>query len=184
MRIETERLLIRSIVREDETDYFEIFGNPAISKYDDFLPCDPAEAKADIIRILTNYALNSTEQEYAVELKNAHKVIGVLSFHLKDGFTYIGYHFNESYHGKGYATESLWGFLPWLIDTLHLEIRAVVDPENEASIHVLEKLGFQFFKSQQEGSKTKPVKHELVFRLPTHAEVYINRKRSMKGAQV
>ena len=59
----------------------------------------------------------------------------------------VGFALISSVHGKGYATEALGAVLAWA-DT-HLPSRrtvALVDQENVASIHVLEKFAYRAFE--------------------------------------
>jgi [ribosomal protein S5]-alanine N-acetyltransferase len=169
MNLETERLFIRSIKPEDQADYFEIFSNPAIAKFDDFpLTIDLADAVNDMARIRENYATHSGDQEYAVVLKEESKLVGVLAYRIEDAFVYVGYHFNAAYHGRGYATEAMRAFLPWLIATERMEIRAAVDPQNHPSIKVLEKLGFQYIEMRNAHlSRGDGEDEELIYGLQT-----------------
>jgi [ribosomal protein S5]-alanine N-acetyltransferase len=60
-----------------------------------------------------------------------------------DGKIVIGYSLLDQFHGKGYATEALGGFLEWVKP--HATLRKVVAdtfPHLTASIRVLEKNGF------------------------------------------
>lgn len=60
-----------------------------------------------------------------------------------------GYIFNESFWGQGYASEALAAFLKihWqrvtTDPTLPQEVSARVDPDNPASVRVLQKCGFR-----------------------------------------
>jgi len=60
-----------------------------------------------------------------------------------DGTIVIGYSLLDQFHGKGYATEALRGFLDWAKPDPRLR-RVVADtyPHLAASIRVLEKCGF------------------------------------------
>ena len=163
MKIETERLLIRELEEKDESDYFEIFGNPAISKYDDFTPIKETEAEQNIKDIIEAYKTESSEKEYGVELKSEKKIIGVLYLNLENGSWFTGYHFNEKYHGKGYAAEAVSAFLNDLGKRSAREIRAIVDPENRPSIKLLEKLSFELME-QKSREKEGKVIHECFYR--------------------
>lgn len=165
MNLETERLLIRSIHREDRLDYFEIFGNPAIAQFDDFpLTMDLEDAYNDMARIQQNYVTHSGDQEYAAVLKEEGKLIGVLAYHIEEAVAFVGYHFNESYHGQGFATEALRAFLPWLAATEQKEIHAAVDPQNQPSIRVLQKLGFTYFETRNNPHSQGDVEEELIYK--------------------
>lgn len=55
----------------------------------------------------------------------------------------MGFCFNESAWGHGYATEAAQALLQWAFDSLDLNrVQAETDTRNIASARVLEKLGF------------------------------------------
>jgi RimJ/RimL family protein N-acetyltransferase len=69
--------------------------------------------------------------------------VGACGLPDKDGKIMIGYSLLDHYHGKGYATEALSGFLGWAKQ--HPDLRKVIAdtfPHLPASIRVLEKNGF------------------------------------------
>lgn len=164
LMIKTHRLTIRRLDLSDCDDYFEIFGNPAIARYDDFDPITAAETRANIELIIDRYHRNDNDLEFGVELRDEKKVVGVLALLLEADAVYIGFHFNERYQGRGLASEAVAAFLPWLQKTYPLPVKAVTDPDNHASMRVLEKMGFRLEKrvTKREGSR---VVRELQFEL-------------------
>lgn len=160
--INTERLKIRKFNLNDHTDYYEIFGNPVIAKFDDFEPITKEQAIVDVKCLIENYNNSNPEElEFAVELLVEKKVIGVMTIKFKEDGIYIGYHFNEKYHDKGFALEATQSFIPWLKKEYNKKIRAVTDPENVPSIKLLNKLGFHF-----DGPITTNSIKEFKFSLP------------------
>jgi ribosomal-protein-alanine N-acetyltransferase len=148
----TFRLSLRKFTSHDARDYFQIFSNPNICKFDDFDPITLDRARADVGKIVDNYAaanciINDGENEYAVELKSRRKVIGVLFAKQEQGSIYVGYHFNEKFHGKGYALEAMTAFIFWLHKNTGREILAVTDTRNERSINLLLNIGFEFVRT-------------------------------------
>ncbi len=69
--------------------------------------------------------------------------VGACGLPDEEGKIVIGYSLLDQYHGKGYATEALRGFLDWARQNPHLR-KVVADtfPYLTASIRVLEKNGF------------------------------------------
>jgi RimJ/RimL family protein N-acetyltransferase len=59
----------------------------------------------------------------------------------------VGYHFNEKFHGKGYALEAMTAFIFWLHKNTGREILAVTDTRNERSINLLLNIGFEFVRT-------------------------------------
>ena len=143
IHIITERLFIRNLTDDDKNAYFKIFGNPNIAKYDDFEPISAVDANNNIYEITNNYINGSKEHEYAVELMETKTTIGVLYMNEEETRTLIGYHFNEDYHGKGYAIEAVESFISWIKTNSDKKIEALVDYKNLPSIKLLKKLGFE-----------------------------------------
>ena len=164
INIKTKRVLIRKLVKKDAEDYFQIFGNPAIAKYDDFSPITREEADKDIDDIIKTDCRNSKEKEFAVELQAEKKIIGVLFLKIENSYISIGYHFNEKYHGKGLATEAVKAFIDYLEKKYSKEIRAIVDPLNEQSIKLLKKLSFVFIKEKKTKKEDKSIMTEYIYK--------------------
>jgi RimJ/RimL family protein N-acetyltransferase len=143
----TFRLCLRKFTPQDTRDYFQIFSNPNICKFDDFEPIGLDRARSDIDRIVACYGIEAAENEYAVQLKNRRKVIGVLFARHEQGSIYVGYHFNEKFHGKGYALEAMTAFIFWLHKNTGKEMLAVTDTRNERSINLLLNMGFEFVRT-------------------------------------
>jgi RimJ/RimL family protein N-acetyltransferase len=62
---------------------------------------------------------------------------------LDDGVWEIGYHIAKQYTGNGYATEAVKAFLPLMADRIGIaEVYGICLAENDASVHVLKKCGF------------------------------------------
>jgi [ribosomal protein S5]-alanine N-acetyltransferase len=143
MNIITPRLIIRELRLEDAEDYHSIFGDSEIAKYDDYELTTLEEAKDTIREYIGIYDKNPTEIEYGVELKERAEVIGIINLNREAGKLYIGFHFKQSFHGKGYAFEAMEA----VIHHLNVQVFAKVDPENARSIALLTKLGFHFVKA-------------------------------------
>lgn len=71
----------------------------------------------------------------------------------------IGYAFLPEFWFKGYALEAAAGVMSYAFESLRLRrILAITNPDNQPSIRVLEKLGFQFqrlIKMGEDGKETK-----------------------------
>ena len=164
INIKTERVLIRNLTESDAEDYFQIFGNPVIAKYDDtFTTIKREEADGNISDIIKAYSSNKHEKEFGVELLAEKKIIGVLYRKEEDGYFLIGYHFNEDYHGKGFATEAVKAYIDYLENIFSKEIRAIVDPLNESSIKLLKKLSF-VFSEETKKKEGNTIKREYIYR--------------------
>ena len=86
---------------------------------------------------------------YAVRLKQDNIFIGVAGLIHREGLEHvdIGYGFLPEYRGKGYAFEATKSIFEYGFNKLKMEkILAIVNPDNKASIHLLEKLGLNYEK--------------------------------------
>lgn len=152
--LSTHRLLLRPFTKEDIPAAYAMNKDQEVSKYTgDGGVVSYAEMERRIVEdVLGDY------QKYgygrlAVVLKESQDFIGFA------GLKYIpelqevdlGYRFFSKYWGKGYATEAAKACLHYGFEDLQLQhIIATVLPENKASIHVLNKMGFQFEKEYRE----------------------------------
>ncbi|MGB1102692.1 MAG: GNAT family N-acetyltransferase [Crocinitomicaceae bacterium] len=152
--IETERLLIRPFTLDDIPASYEMNLDAEVSKYtDDGGVVSLEEMERRIVEdVLGDYNKHGFGR-LVVELKAEKKFIGFTGLkYLADlDEVDLGYRFMKKYWGKGYATESGKACLKFGFETLGLDkIIAMVLPENEGSIHVLEKLGFHYDKDIEE----------------------------------
>jgi ribosomal-protein-alanine N-acetyltransferase len=106
---------------------------------------------------------------WAVIEKASDKLIGVtgLISEQADNENYIGigYIYNKSYWGNGYAIEAASACVDYAFNILHLnEITAQIRPENKASRNVAEKLGMSVKKKFIKHYKNKDMPHLLYSR--------------------
>ena len=92
-----------------------------------------------------------------------HLVIGTLNFHAppdERGMVEVGYGLLPEYRGRGYAIEAVRALFAWAeTDPAVRVFRASVSPDNERSLHLIDKLGFT-----QVGEQMDPIDGlELVF---------------------
>lgn len=155
LEIETERLLIRRINNADNEDFFEMFSDEETSINDGAKPYFEMDEgyEADF-----NY-LVSDEMHYAIELKEAHKMIGIM--HLSEiperavKCYQVGYDIHVKFRRKGYASEAIKAILKYCFNYLEVEMfTATVYDWNKESVSLLNKLGFI-----QEGKIHKAEKH-------------------------
>jgi RimJ/RimL family protein N-acetyltransferase len=138
----TKRLQIRPLGLQDIADYFEIFGKSGNQPLRRFRTHHTGGGGHGMAETINNYQIPNHELELAVVETSSGKTIGILYFNPTQEPATIGYHFNESRHGMGYASEALTAWVAWLEKNKHKTLKALVHPENKASKRVLEKLGF------------------------------------------
>ena len=138
IRIETERLILRNFLPNDEKDLFEYLLQ---RKHELFEPYE--DISEDTIERHLKYRLKNDEF-IAIELKENHKVIGNIYFGKRDFESReIGYILNQNYFHKGYATEAGKEIIKRAFDNGVHRIYAECDPRNNPSRRLLERLGLK-----------------------------------------
>ncbi|WP_404331668.1 GNAT family N-acetyltransferase [Mesobacillus maritimus] len=90
---------------------------------------------------------HENEWEGVIIDRKDHLIVGDMGFKggpNEEGIIDLGYSIVPSYQGKGYATEMGKAMVEWALT--HSEVKKVVatcNPDNDASIRVLEKTGFK-----------------------------------------
>ncbi len=156
MRIETERLTVRSIREEDADALYRIKTDPHVMEFcPDFL--DVGAKREDMHSYIRAFQKieetgdTDTWRCYAIESRETGKVVGVLTFCKQDmlheydlGWMMIG-----AYTGKGYASEAAAAFAEDFCRTYRVDyLTAVMDVDNTASRRTAEKSGFRLFEKR------------------------------------
>lgn len=160
--LETPRLLLRPFTLDDAAAYFPLVSDPEINRYTGQDPVADIEGARAILRDypLRDYAVHGFGRHAVVE-KSSGEVVGFCGLkRLVDlGEVDIGYRFIQRTWGLGYATESAREALRWGREELKLaRIVGLVVPGNDASVHVLGKLGLVYEKRLTLG---EPGQHAL-----------------------
>lgn len=145
---ETERLILRPMTGEDAGFILELLNEPSfIRNIGDRKIRTLEGAKAYITEgPVASYARNGFGL-YLVELKETHESMGMCGLirrnTLKD--VDIGYAFLPKFWSKGYALEAALAMKQYARESIGLKrLVAVVDPENQPSIRLLERLGMKY----------------------------------------
>ena len=138
MRLETERLIIRYFEENDDNDLYEYMSKEEVVKYEPYEAFTYEQAKEEAKRRITDHNF------FAVALKSG-KVIGNLYFAKGEFDTWeIGYVFNNSYWGQGYATEAVKALLAKAFGEWNVRrVIAMCNPENESSWKLMERVGMR-----------------------------------------
>ncbi len=152
--LETERLYLRELDFQDELDLFEMDSDPDVHLYIENKPVTDISQITQIFGLLKKQYQDFGIARWAVIDKNSNECLGWCGlkyfnfpFNKHSNFYEHGYRFKKKHWGKGYATESSLAILNYGFENLQINsIYALTDPKNEKSIHVLEKLGFEFIE--------------------------------------
>lgn len=146
--LETERLALRRIAIEDAPFILELVNEPAWLQFigDKGVHC--IEDACNYIR--SGPMASYVENGFGLWLVEAHEgrvPLGICGLIRRDGLpdVDIGFAFLERHRRRGFAVEAATAVMAYGKSELGLErIVAITDPENHASIRVLEKLGLRF----------------------------------------
>jgi ribosomal-protein-alanine N-acetyltransferase len=163
--METERLTIRPFRPGDWRDLHEYLSRPEVFEFEPGEPADQAECR----RLAAERSKD--ESWWAVCLKRSEKMIGHVYFSRVEPLELLtwelGFVFNPSYSGNGYATEACRRVLELAFAELGAHrVVAHCDPENPRSWALLERLSMRredrlrqaaFFHRDEEG---EPLWHD------------------------
>jgi RimJ/RimL family protein N-acetyltransferase len=160
--LETDRLRLRELYIEDASFILELLNQPSFLR---FIGDRGVRTIADAEAYILNGPVKSYERLgfglWMVEVKSELTSIGMCGLIKRDGLedVDIGYALLPQYWSKGYATEAAAAVLDYGRNILKLDrILAIVTPDNDRSIHVLEKIGLKFERTMrwpQDGSELK-----------------------------
>lgn len=149
--LETNRLILRRQVIEDLDDLWSLYCDPEITKYIPDAPRSRQEAQEELEWHMHGHPQNPQLGLWAAIHKDTGKFIGrcgLLPWTI-DGQNEveIAYTISRAYWGQGLATEAAQGILQYGFDELLLNrLICLIDPENNASRRVAEKIGMSFEK--------------------------------------
>lgn len=158
-RLQTERLLLRRMLVSDAEDMFRYAEREDVTTYLLWSPHPTKGYTADYLRYLQGRYSLGEFYDWAVVEKESGRMIGTCGFTRFDfphNCAEIGYVLNPDYHGRGYGTEAAARVLRFGFEVLELHrIEAKFMQGNEASLHVMEKLGMTFEGYRRDGMLVK-----------------------------
>lgn len=147
--IETQRLNLRELSEADAAFMLQLLNDPDFIRFIADRGVRTPEAAARYIeeRFVESYRQNGFGL-WLVETKEGGEAAGMCGL-LRRGEPVpgveVGYAFLAPFRGKGYAYEAASAAARYGRDALGLsQLHAVVNPDNDASIRLLEKLGMRF----------------------------------------
>jgi ribosomal-protein-alanine N-acetyltransferase len=144
--LESARLRLRPFASADADALFALHSNAHVLRYWDSPPwSEPARADR-FLAACESMAQEGTGARLAIDRISDNAFVGWCSltrWNPDYRSASMGYCLDEVAWGQGYATEAARAVLRWAFTTLDLNrVQAETDTRNEASAHVLEKLGF------------------------------------------
>ena len=145
--IETSRLILREVKKEDAFDMFTYLSDIDVVKPMGLEPFQTVKDAWDEINWYTSIYEEGTGIRWGITLKDSGKVIGscgFLNMLTKHSRAEIGYELSKDYWGKGIASEALEAVVKYGYHHYQLErIEALIEPANLSSQKLVEKQGFK-----------------------------------------
>lgn len=144
--LETPRLHLRRIVTDDIPELFAMRSNAALMRYID-RPLAQTEDDARVLFERIDAGIRNNEGiTWAITTKESNRLEGTIGIWRLDKENYrgeIGYMLKTGMQGKGLMKEALTAVLQYGFFTLNLHsVEANINPDNEASVALVERLGF------------------------------------------
>lgn len=144
--LETERLCLRRVIKEDVNEIFALRSDQEVMKY---IPRPLVKTEEDALAhiAMIDEKIDSNEGiNWAITLKDNPKLIGIIGHYRirPEHFrAEIGYMLLPEHQGKGIISEAIKEVVHYGFEVMKLHsIEAIIDPENFASEKVLQKNGF------------------------------------------
>ncbi len=145
--LQTERLLLRRMLMQDDEALFLLRTEEAANKYLDREKPTAVEQVHQLVNKIDDGIRNNTAISWAIALKeNPDEMIGTISYHKTDAAHHraeIGYMIMPHHWRKGLVSEAIKAVLDYGFNSMQLHsIEANINPHNEASRNILLKHGF------------------------------------------
>lgn len=170
--LQTDRLILREFNTDDAPFILSLLNEPSFLRY-------IGDKKVRNLEDARQYILNSPVATYErhgfglyqVELKDTHTPVGMCGLLKREELPQpdIGFAFLPDFWNQGFAYEAAKAVLTDARERLKLNrILAIVNPDNDSSIKLLEKLGLKFERNLKLAADRDEVKLFATDALPHH----------------
>lgn len=150
--LETERLILRELLPQDDQGMFELDSNPEVHRYLGNNPIQSIEQSRETIEFVRKQYEDCGIGRWALIEKSSGSFIGWGGLKLirdtingESNFLDVGYRLIPRFWSKGYATESARASVKYGFEELMTpRIVGIAHYQNKASRHALEKTGLQY----------------------------------------
>ena len=164
--LETDRLRLRRITRDDHDDWLAVWHSPGALDYlIEFEGAPQDDVAGEIIAWAERIARQGSGLRWAIALKPMDRMIGSCGFHLyerRHRRAEIGYELHSDYWRRGIMSEAIAEVLRFCFDRLGLHrVEADVVEGNAASAALLKKMGFKLEGVWRERARNRGAFHSL-----------------------
>lgn len=144
--IRTKRLYLRQILLSDAKDIHFYLSDGEVRKYMGIHPYESIQDTYKEIQWYDRIFQTKTGVRWGITLDDEPAIIGSCGFmniSKPNMRAEIGYELNKNYWGKGIASEALAAIIKYGFEEMMLNrIEALIEPENAASIKIIENFSF------------------------------------------
>ena len=145
--LRADRIVLRWIEESDLDALYQVFAHPDVTRYWSTPPFErPEEAELLLHDIRTRFAQRELFQ-WGIARAEDDVLIGTVTLHrmdLSNRRAEVGFALAREAWGHGLMREALTTLIAFAFDDLRMHrLEADVDPDNDASLGLLERLGFQ-----------------------------------------
>lgn len=164
--LETERLHLRYVRKEDAPDLLKLYSNLRVIEYTEHhRPMESVDEAEWSIHFYRKGYLEQWMYRWAITFKGEDKLIGTAGLHRvnrEHHHSALGYELHESYWNRGIATEVVGALIQYGFTSFDLHrIEAEIIPQNIASGRVLVKNGFQHEAIRRQRLFNKKKYHDI-----------------------
>jgi ribosomal-protein-alanine N-acetyltransferase len=150
-RLETERLILRAFRPSDAPAILDLFSQEAVTRYHNIAPMHAIESAEELVELRRSRFEQGTGLYWAIVHRAlGDRVIGSCGCyhpHRALRSAEIGYELHSDYWRQGIMTEALTAMLDFCYGERFFfrlnRVQALTELENQASMRLLQKLGFQ-----------------------------------------
>lgn len=159
--LKTNRLTLRQFQQDDLKSICEYISNFEVSKMLTVVPYP--YTKADGEWWLNHIKETPLSEETNWVIESEHGFSGVIGIRIpEDGFPRIGYWLGQPFWGKGYMSEATEAVVNYCFEELgSTKVTSGAFEENDGSLNVLAKNGFQTIGSEPEKSRARGEEEEV-----------------------
>jgi ribosomal-protein-alanine N-acetyltransferase len=144
--LETERLILRNPMPEDEADVFALYSNPEVTRFCDVMTlANQPQVRAMIQGLQAEYERDAGVR-WAITEKGSPRLIGLcgVGWYRHNFSALLGYDLNQNYWNRGIMTEAVRAVVAYTFQQAGMNrVTATTVVENVASMQVLRHVGFQ-----------------------------------------
>lgn len=163
--LETERLILKNIERDDREFILNMFSDEAVNKY--LFDAEPLQNLEEADEIIDFYLQPEprNQHRWIIIRKVDDLKIGTCGFHCWDtnqSKVEIGYDLKKAFHGNGFMSESLKELIEFASNEMKVKtINACIYTENVKSIKLVQKFGFIMTGTKNETFKGEQYLHQI-----------------------